>query len=97
MKLSQGIWVVGEFDGTSERTVRPKADGTGKQFEPFKVEELRIIQNDEPRTIEYREGKLPSMAEFALGEVIVVPVRVREVFNGTPRFDGRSAAVLANE
>jgi hypothetical protein len=95
VKLTQGLWAVGEFDGIDERTVSPKPDG--KQFAPFLVEHLRLIVNDEPRVIEYREGKRPPTEDFAEGDIIVVPVRVRGYYNGVAQLDGRSLPALANE
>jgi hypothetical protein len=95
VNLTQGTWLVGEFDGTAERTVSPTKDG--KQFSPFGVEEVRIIVMDEPRTVGWREGKRPPTADFALGELIAVPVRVRGMFNGAPQFDGRSLPILSAE
>ncbi len=87
----QGLWMVGEFEGFSTRTVSPKEGG--KVFEPFVIEELRLIVNDDPKVIGYREGKRPDVSGLTLGDVVVIGVRVRDMFNGQAQFDGRSVAV----
>lgn len=89
--LGQGLWIVGEFDGTSERTVAPVPGG--KMFDPFRNENIRLVVNDEARTISYREGKRPDCSGFADGDVLVIGVRVRDIFQGVPQFDGRSVPI----
>jgi hypothetical protein len=101
-KLGQGLWLVGEFDGVSDRTVEPRRDEdgkiVGKNFTPFSTESIRLISNDETKYVEWRAGKRPPVEDLVEGESVIVPVRPgRPMADGSIRWEGRSLPILANE
>ena len=92
--MTQGLWLVGEFDGTSERTVAPKADGSGKQFTAFGIESVALVVSDDVKRVEWREGRRPDVSGLKVGDVVAVPVRYDGQYNGQPQWAGRALPVL---